>query len=161
MKILGIDPGLNTTGYGILEISDQASPKIVTYGAIKTNAKMTLATRLNKIFENISKIAKEYRPDIVAVESLFYAENVKTAIVMGHARGAVLVAAMQHNAAVVEFSPREVKMSVVGNGAASKEQVNFMVRQILKLRQEIKPDDASDALAIALCHWHRSKLNKL
>lgn len=161
MKILGIDPGLNVTGYGILEIDNTSAPRLNICGVIKTNARMTLASRLNKIFENINKIAEEHKPEIAAVEGVFYAENVKTAIVMGHARGAILVASMQNNVEVFEYSPREVKMSVVGNGAASKEQVNFMVKQILRIKSAIEPHDASDALAVALCHWHRSKLNKL
>ena len=161
MKILGIDPGLNITGYGILEVESTSAVKLATCGVIRTNAKMALASRLNKIFENIKTIGDEYQPDVVAVESVFYAENVKTAIVMGHARGAIMVSASQCGAEIHEYSPREIKMSVVGNGAASKEQVNFMVRQMLKVRSPIEPDDASDAIAVALCHWHRKKLNNL
>ncbi len=91
------------------------------------------------------------------MESIFYAKNVKTAITMGHVRGAVMVAAMEQNIPVVEYSPREIKLAVTGNGAASKDQVNFMVQKILRFAEPIEPADASDALAAAICHWHRMK----
>jgi len=154
IRILGIDPGLNRTGYGVIDV-EGGKPRLVTYGAIKTSAKMSLAERLNHIFQSLNTIMMEFQPQQVAVEDLFYAENVKTAIVMGHARGAILVSAMQQGAKIGEFSPREVKMSVVGNGAAAKEQVKFMVSRMLGVKEKISPDDASDALAVALCQWHR------
>ncbi len=131
----------------------------VTYGHIRTSAKTDLPDRLLKISEAIKALLQEYKPDNVAVENIFYADNVKTAIVMGHARGAILVAAKMAGADVFEYAPREVKMSVVGNGAASKSQVKFMVSRLLSIKETITPDDASDALAVALCQWHRQKLN--
>ena len=155
--ILGIDPGLNITGYGIINIAELKIPRLFTYGHIRTNAKNDLAERLQKIYRDLDLLIKEHQPARVAIESIFYADNVKTAIVMGHARGSTMVAAINSGASVAEYSPREVKMSVVGNGAAVKSQVNFMVRSILKLQENIKPDDASDALAVALCHWNRLK----
>ena len=161
MRIIGIDPGLNCTGYGIIRVAEGLNPQLFNYGSIKTNAHDSLAVRLYQIFEKITQIVDEYKPDTAAFESVFYAENVKTAIIMGHARGAAMVAAMSHHLDLFEYSPREIKMSVVGNGAASKEQVNYMVRQILCIKENIKPDDASDALAAALCHWHRSRFNKM
>jgi crossover junction endodeoxyribonuclease RuvC len=154
LRILGIDPGLNVTGYGLIEINGR-KPELLKYGHISTNSKNNLAERLHLIFQTLNKIIFEYKPDRVAIEDLFYAENVKTAIVMGHARGAAIVAAMQNDATVAEFTAREVKMSVVGNGAASKTQVKYMVANILSVKEDIKPDDASDALAVALCQWHR------
>jgi crossover junction endodeoxyribonuclease RuvC len=155
--ILGIDPGLGTTGYGLIKVSNH-KPELVKFGHIKTNSKDSLSQRLDLIYKSLLKIIEEYRPDHVAIEDIFYAENVKTAIVMGHARGAAIVAAMQFKAVITEFSAREVKMSVVGNGAAAKNQVNFMVSNILKIKEKIAPDDASDALAVALCKWNRLQL---
>lgn len=157
MRILGIDPGLNTTGYGLIEITGRKA-NLVKYGSVCTSVKSSLSERLYIIFDTLNTLIAEYKPDRVAIEDLFYAENVKTAIVMGHARGAAIVAAMENNALVAEFSPREVKMSVVGNGAASKSQVKFMVSNLLAIKEKISPDDASDALAVALCQWHRLQL---
>lgn len=154
--ILGIDPGLNITGYGIIRIAEDHHPQLFTYGHIRTNPKKSLAERLQTIFNGLETVFTEHHPQQVAIESIFYADNVKTAIVMGHARGAAMVAAVQSGAEVAEYSPREIKQSVVGNGAAVKSQVQFMVRSILKLRENIKPEDAADALAAALCHWHRT-----
>jgi len=153
-RILGIDPGLNITGYGIIDVQSN-KPKLVKYGHIRTKSKDSLAQRLHIIFTTLDSVIAEYKPDRVAIEDIFYAENVKTAIVMGHSRGAAIVAATKNNASVSEFTAREVKMSVVGNGAASKSQVNFMVSNILKIKEKITPEDASDALAVALCQMHR------
>ena len=153
-RILGIDPGLNTTGYGIIDVQSN-KPKLIKYGHIRTKSKESLSQRLHSIFQSLDLIISEYKPDRVAIEDIFYAENVKTAIVMGHARGAAMVAATKNNAVVGEFTAREVKMSVVGNGAASKGQVNFMVSNILRVKDKISPEDASDALAVALCQMHR------
>jgi len=152
--ILGIDPGLNVTGYGLIEIKNN-KPSLIQYGTIRTEAKNELSERLNKIFDSLNAILNEFKPHYVAVEDIFYAENVKTAIVMGHARGTVIVAAKQNGANVSEYTAREVKMSVVGNGAAAKNQVNFMVSNILRVKEKITPEDASDALAVALCKWNR------
>ncbi len=153
-RILGIDPGLNITGYGIIDIQTN-KPKLIKYGHIRTKSKESLSHRLHIIFESLDSIISEYKPDRVAIEDIFYAENVKTAIVMGHARGAAIVAATKNNSSVGEFTAREVKMSVVGNGAASKSQVNYMVGNILRVKEKITPEDASDALAVALCQMHR------
>ena len=154
-RILGIDPGVNVTGYGIIEIKEKGKPNLIGYGHIKTNSRKSLSERIHNIYESLKEVISEYQPDFVAVEDLFYSENVKTAIVMGHARGAAIIAATTHKIPVSEFSPREVKMSVVGNGAAAKSQVQYMVRNILSIKDVIEPDDASDALAVALCKWHR------
>ncbi len=158
IKILGIDPGLQITGFGIIEINDHGQPQLLTYGHVRTSASKSLSKRVFKIYSEISALIKETKPDIMAMESVFYAKNVKTAISMGHVRGAVMVAAEALGLSVYEYAPKEIKMSVVGNGAASKSQVQFMVKHLLKLKQEIEPIDASDALAAALCYWHRMKL---
>ena len=159
--ILGIDPGLNITGFGLIRVFDKNNPQLIDYGHIRTNAKNTLSERIHHIFTNLNTLISKSNADIIAIEDLFYASNVKTAIVLGHARGAAIVAAMENNIRVFEYSPREVKMSVVGNGAAVKSQVQFMVRSILKLKENISPMDASDALAVALCHWNRMKMDNL
>ena len=152
--ILGIDPGLNVTGYGLIEIKGN-KPFLINYGTIRTESKKELSERLYKIFESLNEIMFQFQPHYVAIEDIFYAENVKTAIVMGHARGTAIVAAKQNGAQVSEYTAREVKMSVVGNGAAAKSQVNYMVANILRVKEKITPNDASDALAIALCKWNR------
>ena len=152
--ILGIDPGLNVTGYGLIEIKGN-KPSLVKYGTIRTESKTELSERLFRIFQSLNEIIFEYQPNYVAIEDIFYAENVKTAIVMGHARGTAIVAAKQNGAKVSEYTAREVKMSVVGNGAAAKNQVNYMVANILRVKEKISPNDASDALAVALCQWNR------
>lgn len=156
--ILGIDPGLHITGYGIIETLSGQAPKLITYGHIRTNSKESLAERLQKIYAGLSEVIEKHNPGMVSIESIFYADNVKTAIVMGHARGAAILAAVNSGAEVNEYSPREIKMSVVGSGSAAKTQVGFMVRNILKLREPIEPDDASDALAAALCHFNRMRV---
>ncbi|HHE55654.1 MAG TPA: crossover junction endodeoxyribonuclease RuvC [Caldithrix abyssi] len=158
IKILGIDPGLQITGFGIIEINEVDEPKLLTYGHVRTSANKSLSKRVFKIYSEISALLKETAPDVMAMESVFYAKNVKTAISMGHVRGAVMVAAEAYGISVFEYAPKEIKMSVVGNGAASKSQVQFMVKHLLKLKQNIEPVDASDALAAALCYWHRMKL---
>lgn len=159
VRILGIDPGLNITGVGIIDIiNKKAQP--VYYGHIKTAAGLPLHERIYKINRALDTLMREHKPDRVAIEDIFYADNVKTAIVMGHARGAAIIAAMEHGAGVKAYAPREVKMSVVGNGAATKTQVKFMVARFLGIKEKISPDDASDALAVALCDWNRMKLEK-
>jgi len=161
LTILGIDPGISNTGYGVVKIAEDNKPKLLKYGHFHTNSKHNLAQRLHKIYCGLEKIIEEINPDIMVVENIFYSDNVQTAIVMGHARGAILVAAMNNGCEVAEYSPREIKQSVVGSGGAAKEQVHFMVKQLLHIREDIKPDDASDALAAALCHWHKLKFNRL
>ncbi|NOX88264.1 MAG: crossover junction endodeoxyribonuclease RuvC [Calditrichaeota bacterium] len=158
MKILGIDPGIHITGYGLIEIAGAESPHMFVYGHIRTNSKQQLAERVFKIYSEVKKLIAEHSPEVMVMESIFYAKNVKTAITMGHVRGAVMVAAIERDVPVFEYSPREIKLSVVGNGAAGKNQVNFMVRRILNTSEIIEPADASDALAAALCHWHRIKI---
>ncbi len=157
MIIIGIDPGSHVCGYGILQLENN---KIVAAGCdvIKIDPTLDLAERLAVIYSEIDKVIDEYKPDIAAVETIFYGKNIKSAFTLGHARGAILLALAQRKIKIVEYSPREVKKSVVGNGNASKEQVEYMVKKILKI--DIKPEtqDATDALANALCLFNKIKL---
>ncbi len=157
MIILGIDPGSHVCGYGILQLENN---RIVAAGCdvIKIDSTLDLAERLSVIYSEIDQIIGEYKPDIAAVETIFYGKNIKSAFTLGHARGAILLALAQRKIKIVEYSPREVKKSVVGNGNASKEQVEYMVKKILKI--DIKPEtqDATDALANALCLFNKIKL---
>jgi crossover junction endodeoxyribonuclease RuvC len=157
-RILGIDPGTQITGAGIIEVGAAGELKHCYHGCIKTKRKESLSFRLKQIYSGLLDIMEQYQPDEVALEDIFYSDNVKTAIVMGHARGVALLAPMQHGIQPAEYSPREVKMAVVGNGGASKIQVKFMVENILNLKGKIESQDAADALAVALCHFHRMKL---
>ncbi|MCD6177043.1 MAG: crossover junction endodeoxyribonuclease RuvC [Candidatus Cloacimonetes bacterium] len=156
MIILGIDPGSYNVGYGILQVEKR---KIVAAGCdtIVTNSKAPLAERLVEIQSGMNKIISEYKPDIAVVETIFYGKNIKSAFTLGHARGVILLSLAQHNIEIVEYSPREVKKSVVGNGNASKEQVEYMVQKILNLSTKPKTEDAADALAIALCQFNKNK----
>jgi crossover junction endodeoxyribonuclease RuvC len=154
--ILGIDPGSYNVGYGILQIEKR---KIVAAGCdtIETNSKAPLAERLVEIQSGMNKIISEYKPNIAVVETIFYGKNIKSAFTLGHARGVILLSLAQHNIEIVEYSPREVKKSVVGNGNASKEQIQYMVQKILNLSVKPKTEDAADALAIALCQFNKNK----
>ncbi|MCK5050901.1 MAG: crossover junction endodeoxyribonuclease RuvC, partial [Candidatus Cloacimonetes bacterium] len=124
---------------------------------IVIKSKLQLAERLVQIHSGMNKVIAEYKPDIAVVETIFYGKNIKSAFTLGHARGVILLALAQHNIEIVEYSPREVKKSVVGNGNASKEQVGYMVQKILNLSNKPKTEDAADALAIALCQYNKNK----
>jgi len=156
--ILGIDPGSYNVGYGILQVEKR---KIIAAGCdtIVINSKLQLSERLVQIHSGMDKIIAEYKPDIAVVETIFYGKNIKSAFTLGHARGVIILALAQHNIEITEYSPREVKKSVVGNGNASKEQVEYMVQKILNLSTKPKTEDASDALAIALCQFNKNKFN--
>ena len=156
MIILGIDPGSLNVGYGIIQVEKR---KIVAAGCdtIKINPKLQLTERLVQIHAGMDKIIAEYKPDIAVVETIFYGKNIKSAFTLGHARGVIMLALAQHNIKIEEYSPREVKKSVVGNGNASKEQVEYMVQKILNLSAKPKTEDAADALAIALCQFNKNE----
>jgi len=151
VKILGIDPGLIQTGYGIISINNN-NPQIVDYGVVKPNVNDGLSTRLLTIFEDISEIIKMYNPTIFSIEDVFYGKNAKSALRLGQARGAAMVAAASARLSIHEYSARKIKQAVTGNGNAHKEQVQFMVQKILKLEKPPTPIDTSDALAIGLCY---------
>jgi crossover junction endodeoxyribonuclease RuvC len=154
---MGVDPGTRITGVGIIDVFPRGEIRPCYYGAVKTNAKASFAFRLKQIYSGLMELMDQYHPDQVALEDIFYSENVKTAIVMGHARGVSLLAPVNFGVEPVEYSPREVKMAVVGNGGATKSQVQFMVQRILNIKEDIQPADAADALAVAICHLNRMK----
>ncbi len=149
MRILGIDPGTATTGFGVIEVNDQ-NLKCIDAGVVTTTPDAAMPDRLVIISREIGEIMDQYVPDLVAVELLYFASNVTTAITVGQARGVVLLAAAQRSRSVVEFTPLQVKQAVTGYGKAAKRQVQEMVQTLLKLAELPRPDDAADALAIAI-----------
>lgn len=153
MRILGIDPSLKSTGFGIIHYL-QNNCSLETYGIIKTSPCQPLHQKINQIRKQIEELLLKYKPQEVAIESLFYAQNIKTAINLGQARGAALIAVASHDCFLYEYSPLEIKKAITGYGQADKNQVKFMIRTLLNLKEEKIPTDASDALAVALCHAH-------
>ena len=156
MRVLGVDPGLGITGFSIMD-TKRNQTHLSAYGTIKPKPKDSLPKRLNYLFEEMNKILDQFSPDVMAIEDAFYSKNVKSAMTLGQARGSLILAAAQADIFVHEFAPRKVKMSVCGNGAASKEQVSYMVTQILKLKEPPKPLDVSDAMAVGLCYINQAK----
>ena len=151
MKILGVDPGLIQTGFGIISVRDNQST-LIDYGIIKPSPKDTLANRLLVIFNDICKIIMDFSPEVFVIEDIFYGKNVKSAMRLGQARGASMVAAASEQIPIYEYSASKVKQSLTGNGNAHKSQVQFMVKATLQMDHIPEPMDASDALAVALCH---------
>lgn len=151
MRVLGIDPSLKSTGYGIIEFSDN-SYTVVSYGVIKPSARLIFHQKIYEIKNQIEKIIETYSPDEVAIENPFYAQNIKTAIALGQVRGATLVAVASKNCSLYEYSPLEIKKAVTGYGRADKNQVNTMIKILLHIEDEHLESDASDALAAAFCH---------
>ena len=149
MIVLGIDPGTATTGYGVVCGSGGAM-KLVECGVIRTTARAALSTRLKDIFDGVSEVIARHRPDALAVEDVFYARNVRTTVVLGHARGVVLLAGEQAGIPVYEYPPSVIKKAVVGTGAATKLQVGLMVARLLRLKSAPQPADAADGVACAL-----------
>jgi crossover junction endodeoxyribonuclease RuvC len=156
MRILGIDPGSSSTGYGIID-TDGSLHKAVLYGAIQTNARRPFHERLLKIHEELTGILQREKADIMAIEEVFHATNIQSALRLGHARGIALLAAAQQGLGVCEYSPLEIKSAVVGYGRADKIQIQMMVRLLLNLPELPTPDHAADALAVAICHAHRNR----
>ena len=140
MRVLGVDPGLGITGFSIMD-TKRNQTHLSAYGTIKPKPKDSLPKRLNYLFEEMNKILDKFSPDVMAIEDAFYSKNVKSAMTLGQARGSLILAAAQADISVHEFAPRKVKMSVCGNGAASKEQVSYMVTQILKLKENEKVEN--------------------
>jgi crossover junction endodeoxyribonuclease RuvC len=150
-RVLGVDPGLETTGYGVVE-SEGRSLKLIEYAGIRAPARFAFAERLLIITQKLEEVIERLRPRVCAVEETFYAVNVKSALKLGHVRGTVLVAAARAGLEVAEYSPLEIKSALVGYGRAEKHQVQEMVRLLLGLKEPPNPLDASDALAVAICH---------
>ncbi len=156
MIIIGVDPGTINTGFGIIEFS-RNNFKAIDHGIIKLPTAASLANKLDIIYRELNKLLQLYRPDELAIETAFYGKNVQSAMKIGYARGVSILASVHNKIPVSEYSPREVKKSVVGNGAASKEQVQYMVTHLLSIKKKKMPFDESDALAVALCHSFRIK----
>lgn len=160
MKILGIDPGSETTGWGVID-TDGRRARLIEFGVIRSSLRERFAVRLLRISDGIEEIIGKYEPDACAIEEGFYAVNVKTAIKLGQVRGVVLVAAERAKVEIAEYAPRLVKQTVVGYGAAEKHQVGEMVRLLLNLTAAPQPHDAADALALAICHSHHQTINRI
>ncbi|TSA45903.1 crossover junction endodeoxyribonuclease RuvC [bacterium] len=150
MIILGVDPGTATTGYGVIE-TNKSKIQLIEFGCLRTPAKNRLEARLLEIYDDLKKIIKKYRPEAVAVESVFFYNNAKTAIAVAQARGVILLCAAEQKIKVLDFTPLQVKNSLTGYGKAEKKQVQYMVKTLLNLKSIPKPDDAADALALAIC----------
>jgi crossover junction endodeoxyribonuclease RuvC len=156
MIILGVDPGTNLTGFGIIKQNGN-SFSLIKNGLIKLSSKYSLSDKLVIIYDELVNVIKLYKPDEFALETAFYGKNVQSAMKIGYARGVSILCALHNHVPASEYSPREVKKSVVGKGAASKEQVSFMIKTLLNIKSEKIKVDESDALAIALCHAFRMK----
>ena len=151
MRVMGIDPGTAICGWGVVD-SDGDAVRLVDYGVLTTESGLPLANRLQIIYWGLDELMHKHRPDAVAVEQLFFSKNVTTALAVGHARGVALLAAANAGVHLHEYKPMEVKQAIVGYGKATKDQMQQMVRMLLILDDIPKPDDAADALAVALCH---------
>ena len=156
MRVIGIDPGIGITGFSIIDHS-RLETSLIAYGAIRPPKKQGLEKRLFYLFEEMNQLNDKFDPDILAIEDSFYSKNVKSAMILGQARGTILLSAARASIKVAEFAPRKVKQSVCGNGSATKEQVQFMVGQILKLKDPPNPIDISDAMAVGLCFINQNR----
>jgi crossover junction endodeoxyribonuclease RuvC len=154
MRILGVDPGTLFTGYAVIE-DIGGKLKVLESDVIKNPSRDSLPLRLKNIYDTLVAVIREYLPDEFAIETAFYSKNVQSTLKLGHARGVSILAAVNNEIPTTEYSPREVKKSVVGIGSASKEQVRYMVCQLLRLRSSPKSLDISDALAVAVCHYNK------
>ena len=163
MRVLGIDPGSVTTGFGVVE-QTSAGLRALAWGTVRTRANQPLPVRLKRLYDGLSEALQTWQPEMVAVERVFFAENPKTALILGHARGVALLTVANAALPLVEYSALEIKQAVAGYGRAEKTQVQHMVRALLGLDALPQPTDASDALAAAICHVHtyglRSKLSQ-
>jgi crossover junction endodeoxyribonuclease RuvC len=158
MLAIGIDPGTAITGYGLVSEEDDGSLKVVNYGVILTSADDAMPDRLVHLYQQLKNIIELHSPQSGAVEKLFFARNVRTALTVGQARGVALLALAESEVSIAEYSPNEIKQAVVGYGGADKNQVQKMVQAILELDQIPHPDDAADALAVAICHLHSARM---
>ena len=158
MLVIGIDPGTATTGYGLVRETEDRSLEAVDFGVIQTPADMSMPERLVLLYDKLNEILDFHRPDSSAVEMLFFQRNVKTAITVGQGRGVVLLALARASVPSAEYSPLEIKQALTGYGGAEKQQVQEMARLLLDLEETPQPDDAADALAVAICHLHSMKI---
>lgn len=155
MVILGIDPGYGIVGYGVIE-TDGNNYQVLDYGAITTPKENSIAVRLQEIEENLIFLLNKFKPDVVAIEELFYFKNQTTIIPVAQARGVIVLTAQKYCGKLYEYTPLQIKQALTGNGRAEKAQVQYMVKSILGLSSIPKPDDAADALAVAICHSQTS-----
>lgn len=155
MRVLGIDPGSQILGWGVVE-GDGRRYRAVDFGTVRSSPRQPFSKRLLKIAEGVSEVIERFEPDVLSVEEAFYATNVKVALKLGQVRGVVLLAGEKNRLEIAEYSPRLVKQTVVGYGNAEKQQVQEMVRILLRLKNTPEPHDAADALAIAICHFHHA-----
>ncbi len=160
MRVLGVDPGLAITGYGLVE-GDEQSLEAVAYGVLRTPANTPRADRLVLLHQGMAELLTRYRPDAVAMEELFFGTNARTAMTVGEARGVLLLTIAEAGLPISEYTPLQVKQAITGYGQADKQQVQHMVRFLLRLPDIPKPDDAADGLAVSICHHHSSRLGQL
>jgi crossover junction endodeoxyribonuclease RuvC len=160
MKVLGIDPGTAVIGYGVVE-DGRPVPRLIECGVIHTEPKSSLAARLRVIHDGITELIARHSPDVLAIEGIFYSRNVRTTMVLGHARGVILLSAEVAGVEIAEYAPAMVKKTVVGRGAAMKAQVGYMCAQLLRLKTPPAPADAADGVALALTHLLRSPMQRL
>ena len=158
MAVIGIDPGTALTGYGIVEELGNQSLQVIDFGVIRTESTDKPEIRLKKIFTQLNEILSIYKPETGAVEKLFFQRNTRTAMSVGQARGVAILSLAEAGLSIYEYGPVEIKQAVVGYGRASKNQVQQMVKMLLNLQEIPKPDDAADALAVAICHIHSRKM---
>jgi crossover junction endodeoxyribonuclease RuvC len=161
MIVLGIDPGTALTGYGVVRGDGTRAPILVECGVVRTRPRNPLPSRLLEIFDGVCELLERHHPDAIAVEGVFYARNVRTTVVLGHARGVVLLAAEQRSVPIHEFSPAAIKKAVAGRGGATKEQVQFMVARLLRLKSPPEPGDAADGVAAALTYLMGARVPRL
>ena len=159
MLVLGIDPGIAITGYGLVQIENRNEVKCIHYGVVTTPPGIEDATRLKILFNELTDLIQYHRPDSSAVEKLFFQKNVRTALAVGQARGVAMLTLAQADCPIKEYTPNEIKQTVCGYGNASKSQVQRMVQTLLQLDELPRPDDAADALAVAICHIHHQSFN--
>ena len=159
MLVLGVDPGLATTGYGLVR-EEEGGLQAIAYGVVQTPAGHPLPERLQQLYQALSTLIRQYRPDESAVEALFFSRNVRTAMSVGQARGVALLALADADLPVAEYTPLAIKQAISGYGGAKKRQMQAMVKMLLKLNEIPHPDDAADALAVAICHLHTARMRR-
>jgi crossover junction endodeoxyribonuclease RuvC len=159
--ILGIDPGLATMGYGVIEKQPNGNTVPVDYGVVKTPKEETLPVRLAMLEEGVNAILHKYKPDEISFEELFFSKNITTGIPVAHARGVILLTCVKYTGKLFEYTPNQIKQALTGYGKADKLQMMHVVTSLLHLTKIPRPDDAADALAVALCHAHTSRLGQL
>jgi crossover junction endodeoxyribonuclease RuvC len=160
LRVIGIDPGTAITGWGVVD-GDGQSLTALGYGVITTPAGMPLAQRLQIIYSELTVILEQWQPKTAGLEELFFSKNAKTALMVGHGRGVAMLALAQANLPIIEYKPLEIKQAITGHGGADKQQMQQMVKLLLSLAEIPRPDDAADALAVAICHLHSVQLRLL